>query len=75
MNTFVKALIVKFLRASEADLKPKLQAFLVNQGDRLLEGVIQSGEFRAILEAFLVNNVTVATNYLFDEAIKFLESA
>ena len=75
MNNFLKGLLVKFLKDSEADLKTKLQSFLIVQGDKLLEGVIQPGGLRNAGEKFLADNVALVADLVFDQGIKFLENA
>ena len=73
MNVFIKAMLVRFLKSEETELKQRLQTFLVAQGDKLIEDVLQPGTLREGLEKFLAENVTTATDYLFGQAVAFLE--
>jgi len=75
MSNFIKSLLVKFMKDSEVDLKQKLQTFLIVQGDKILDGVIQPGGLRTAVEGFLANNVALAADFVFEQGLKFLEAA
>jgi hypothetical protein len=75
MNSFIKSLLVKFLKDAEPELQPKLASFLVVQGDKLLDGVIQPGSLRTVAEKFLADNAALVANLVFEQGLKFLEAA
>lgn len=65
MNTFVKHLLQSLLPVAEGELKPVLRTLIVERGTTLLDGQLQPGPFRTLVEKILTENVDLIVDELF----------
>ncbi len=65
MNDFVKHLLTQLLPIAEAELKPVLRKLIAERGGALLDGQLQPGPFRTLLEKVLTDNADVIVDELY----------